>query len=221
MDMDSPEMSKLFEVSKLAKEEFEIIICSFAFWEKLYKDKSQENHASRIIRTLFFRETILGITRIWDDSKRNKLSLSIFRIKRYLEDKRIVGALANNRSIGMEAILDSINVKGLADLASRKSCILKNCGEDNASIAEKICARVSKYENEEKQNMETLKTIRDKLIAHREIKFEPETNNTINIVRSIYADTSFVIESLVDVLGCERWEINKVESLYRKMADNL
>jgi hypothetical protein len=69
--------------------------------------------------------------------------------------------------------------------------------------------------------LEALKNIRDNVIAHRNIRFQPDSSGVIEIVKRIYDHTSLIIENLIDVLGCEKWEIHKIEDLFRRKLAEL
>lgn len=219
--MNSQEIKKLFEITNLAKEEFEIIICSFMFWRKLYEKRENEDKTHEIMRTLFFREVILGTTRIWNYSNKNTQSLSIFKVKIYLQDKRIWDVLIKNCSHELSTIFDRIDSFTIFETYEEKLRSLQDYEKKNTVLSQNICSIISKYENEDREIIDSLKKIRDKLIAHRDIGYKPEDYKIIDIVQKIYVDTALIIKNLMDILGSEEWNISGVENLYRNMANSL
>jgi hypothetical protein len=220
MDMESPEASKLFESFKTLKEEFEIVICSRVFWEHFFNEKSSESHAHAIMRTIFFREIVLGITRVWDNSSRNKSSLSMFRIGKYMGDKRMIDFLSEKGRKELSVLLKGIDAIEIPSSASKRASMQKNI-EDIKVKAQKVNEIVGLYEGSKRDELEALKNIRDNVIAHRNIRSQPDSSDVIEIVRRIYTHTSSIIGNLIDVLGCEKWEIHKIEDLYRRQLPEL
>lgn len=221
MDMESPEMSKLFESSIVLKEEFETVICAFVFWRHLFDKKDGENHAHAIMRTLFFREVLLGIMRIWDDSSHNKLSLSMFRIGKYMRDRRIIEFLSAKGEKEFSSLLDGMDDRITSQLASKRPSVQKDSVRNIEDKALRINEIIERYGKNKRADLKNFRDVRDNLIAHRNIRFQSESIEMIKETEKIYADTSSIIENLISILGCETWEIRKVEDVYRKQLPDL
>lgn len=220
MDLKDRELSKLFELSKSLKEEFEIFVFSFVFWEQLFQEKNDESNTHAIIRTLFFREIVLGITRIWDNTSRNKSSLSMFRLANCMADKRIIDFLSQKGTKELKFLLEGINTFEI-DSSNLADTSQQNSAEYVREKAKKIKEIVDLYAGEKKHELDKLKHIRNNIIAHRNIRFQENPDNVIKIIDDIYKHTSSIIDNLIDVLGCEKWDIRKIEDLYRRQSFNL
>lgn len=222
MRSDSPEIKKLKNLTEKAKEEFEIVVCSFVFWEKLFKNKENETPAHAIMRSLFFRECTLGITRIWDESSRNKTSLSLFKVEALLGDKRIIKACSKMRIESCRTeILDRFD-EPLRSLINKQAPVEGNIENEVRSVSDTIRGKVEEYaENGDKRGIiERLRDIRDNLIAHRNINFQAGVAD-IPAFKQIYSDTAFIVEKLIGVMGYEIWEVKKAENAYEKEALNI
>lgn len=215
------EMSKLYNLAELIQSEIEDVICAYAFWKKMYDERKSENTARLTMRTLFFREAVLGITRIWDVSGRNKKSLSVIRINNLLSDKRIVTAVSKRNSDEYTRMCERMNSPLREHLATYAEKTRIEREESIAIDIKSISNIVNKYAQGDSEIVSKFRDIRDKLIAHRELGYTPNSHQSIESFYQIYSDTAQIVEKLTSILGCEDWRRDRMERFVLERAQTM
>jgi hypothetical protein len=130
-------------------------------------------------------------------------------------DKRMIDFFSEMGRDKLILLLNKMDAIETTSSNSRQNLTQNNIEKTIQSKARTVIQIVSLYKGGSNNDLRELKNIRDNIIAHRNIKSQPNSIEAIEIVRRIYTHTSAIVENLIDVLGCERWEIQKIEDLYR------
>ena len=204
-----------------AREEFDLALVFHSIWKPAAYDEdlhrrmgpSFASNAFLVVRTALQREMLMALTRLWDSSRK---AVRLASIRNILMDERVIKALAR-RSTADASPVDEVIANITPWLQSQFEVSLAAQAKDAIAL---IDAYISS-DLERRVALANLKFLRDKVLAHRQVKQVdiPEKTATSDQIEHFMSDMTKLISLLSSIAHATAYDPKDTAQIYDYYAE--